>query len=184
MNERILLGRGGWASSFYSKVRGDLYLLLDDGWEVGGTATFQLDPVKFPSFKGSPVDRLRMLNSEIEGLGWRGAALWCRNTPGGHADYTLESQCKEAGIRYWKIDIGDPAFNLIRVRDSAGIPLTLEHVHGESPVNGDWRSDGRFGSQQWNSRSIEILRHTDVYRTYDVTSILSLPTTLDRVAAS
>jgi hypothetical protein len=29
---------------------------------------------------------------------------------------------------------------------------------------------------------MEILRHTDVYRTYDVTSILSLPTTLDRLA--
>jgi hypothetical protein len=29
---------------------------------------------------------------------------------------------------------------------------------------------------------MEIMQHTDVYRTYDVTSILSLPTTLDRVA--
>ena len=29
---------------------------------------------------------------------------------------------------------------------------------------------------------MEILQHTDVYRTYDVTSILSLPTTLDRLA--
>jgi len=29
---------------------------------------------------------------------------------------------------------------------------------------------------------MEILQHTDVYRTYDVTSILSLPTTLDRVS--
>jgi hypothetical protein len=29
---------------------------------------------------------------------------------------------------------------------------------------------------------MEILRNTDVYRTYDVTSILSLPTTLDRIA--
>jgi hypothetical protein len=50
------------------------------------------------------------------------------------------------------------------------------------PVNGDWSTDGRFGHQQWDSRRIQILRHTDVYRTYDVTSILSLPTTLDRVS--
>ena len=34
----------------------------------------------------------------------------------------------------------------------------------------------------WGSNRMEILQHTDVYRTYDVTSILSLPTTLDRVA--
>jgi hypothetical protein len=182
MGENALLGPGGWASSFYSKVREDLYLLLDDGWQSGGTATFQLDPIKFPSFKGSSVERLRALNREIERIGWRGAALWCRNTPGGTQDYKLESQCSDAGIRYWKIDIGDPAFNLIRTRDSARIPLTLEHVHGELPVNGDWKSGGRFGPQPRGSRRMQILEHTDVYRTYDVTSILSLPTTLDRVA--
>jgi hypothetical protein len=95
----------------------------------------------------------------------------------------LESLSNSAGIRYWKIDIGDPDFNLIRVRDEMHIPLRLEHVHGELPVNGDWHMDGRFGAQAWDSRRMIILRNTDVYRTYDVTSILSLPTTLDRLAA-
>jgi hypothetical protein len=182
MSESALLGHGGWASSFYSKVREDLYLLLDDGWETGGTATFELDSTKFPSFKGSSVERMRALNHEIERIGWRSTALWCRNTPGGAQDYGLESKCSDAGIRYWKIDIGDPSFNLVRTRDSARIPLTLEHVHGELPVNGDWKTDGRFGPQPWGSRRMQILEHTDVYRTYDVTSILSLPTTLDRTA--
>lgn len=182
MNEEALLGQRGWASNFHAKVREDLYLLLDDGWQTGGTATFQLDPAKFPSFKGSNVERLRALNLEIMRMGWRGAALWCRNTPGGAADFELESQCRDAGIRYWKIDIGDPAFNLIRTRDNARIPLTLEHVHGELPVNGSWKTDGRFGPQPRGCRRMEILEHTDVYRTYDVTSILSLPTTLDRIS--
>ena len=182
MSENALLGQNGWASTFHARVRDDLYLLLDDGWETGGTATFELDPVKFSSFKGSNQDRLRALNHEIERIGWRGAALWCRNTPGGAADMPLENQCSQAGISYWKIDIGDPAFNLIRLRNDARFPLTLEHVHGEPAVNGDWKHDGRFGQQPWKSRRIEILRHTDVYRTYDVTSILSLPTTLDRVS--
>lgn len=182
MSETALLGQDGWASNFHARVRGDLYLLLDDGWEMGGTATFQLDPEKFPSFKGSNGDRLRELNREINRLGWRGAALWCRNTPGGVTDLTLESECSKAGIRYWKIDIGDPAFNLVRTRNDARISLTLEHVHGELPVNGDWKREGRFGPQPWTAPRIEILRHTDVYRTYDVTAILSLPTTLDRVS--
>lgn len=66
MSEDTLLGKSGWASHFYPHIREDLYLLLDDGWETGGTATFQLDPVKFPSFKGLPKDRLRALNHEIE----------------------------------------------------------------------------------------------------------------------
>jgi hypothetical protein len=182
MNENALLGREGWATTFHSKVRRDLFLLLDDGWESGGTATFQLDPEKFPSLRGTSMERLRALNKEIEGLGWRGAALWCRNTPGGKADFELESLCREAGIRYWKIDIGDPKFNLIRIRDGSRAPLTLEHVNGEPPVNGNWKEDGRFGSQALDSKRMQTLRNTDVYRTYDVTSILSLPTTLDRVA--
>jgi hypothetical protein len=182
MTEKVLFGENGWVSSFFPKIRQDLYLLLDDGWQVGGTATFELDVVKFPDFTGSFEDRLRKLNSAIEGAGWRSTALWYRNTPGGDADQRLENRSESAAIKYWKIDIGDPTFNLVRLRDEKRIPLTLEHVHGELPVNGDWRKDGRFGIQSRNSKRIGILRHTDVYRTYDVTSILSLPTTLDRLA--
>lgn len=182
MTEKILFGRTGWAENFFPKIRKDVFFLLDDGWQVGGTATFDLDTRKFPSFTGSPADRLKKLNDAIKGAGWRGTALWCRNTPGGDADHHLESLSQSAGINYWKVDIGDPTFNLIKLRDETHIPLTLEHVHGEWPVNGDWRKDGRFGPQPWGSRRMEILKHTDVYRTYDVTSILSLPTTLDRVA--
>lgn len=182
MTEKTLFGRTGWATDFFPKIRKDVFFLLDDGWQAGGTATFDLDTGKFPSFTGSPADRLRKLNDAIKGAGWRGTALWCRNTPGGDADHHLESLCQSAGIKYWKVDIGDPTFNLIRLRDETHIPLTLEHVHGEWPVNGDWRKDGRFGPQPWGSNRMEILKHTDVYRTYDVTSILSLPTTLDRVA--
>ena len=182
MTEEILFGKAGWAANFFPKIRRDLFFLLDDGWEVGGTATFELDTKKFPSFTGSSADRLGRLNRSIRDAGWRSLGLWCRNTPGGDADRRLEAHSQSAEIKYWKIDIGDPTFNLVRLRNETHIPLTLEHVHGELPVNGDWRKDGRFGSQPWGSIRMEILRYTDVYRTYDVTSILSLPTTLDRVA--
>jgi hypothetical protein len=182
MSEAVLFSSNGWAREFFPKIRRDLYLLLDDGWESGGTATFELETSKFPSFQGSAAERLSQLNRAAQEASWRGAALWCRNTPGGAQDSRLEELSRTADIRYWKIDVGDPAFNLIRVRDQKRIPLMLEHVHGELPVNGDWRADGRFGSQPWDSRRMQILAHTDVYRTYDVTSILSLPTTLDRLA--
>jgi hypothetical protein len=182
MTEDILFGKEGWAAKFFPRIRKDIYLLLDDGWQAGGTATFELDTKKFPSFTGSSSGRLRKLNQAIQDAGWRGTALWCRNTPGGDADHRLESVSQSAGIQYWKIDIGDPAFHLIRLRDQTHIPLTLEHVHGEPPLNGDWRKDGRFGPQAWDSQRMGILQRTDVYRTYDVTSILSLPTTLDRLS--
>ena len=182
MTEEVLFGKGGWVNSFFPNIRKDLYLLLDDGWQVGGTATFELDTAKFPNFTGTFEDRLSKLNHAIEEVGWRSTALWCRNTPGGDADQRLEHRSESAAIKYWKVDIGDPTFNLVRLRDETHIPLTLEHVHGELPVNGDWKKDGRFGVQTRGSERMEILRHTDVYRTYDVTSILSLPTTLDRLA--
>lgn len=182
MTQDVLFGRAGWVSEFFPRIRKDVLFLLDDGWQAGGTATFELDQKKFPSFSGAPADRLKKLNHAIQAAGWRGTALWCRNTPGGTTDLHLESLSQSAEIRYWKIDIGDPAFELVKLRDEAHIPLTLEHVHGELPMNGSWEKDGRFGPQPWGSNRMEILRHTDVYRTYDVTSILSLPTTLDRLA--
>ena len=181
MNEEVLLGKQGWAQEFYSRVRGDLYLLLDDGWESGGTATFELDSAKFPSFSGFPAERLSKLNKAIRTENWRGAALWCRNTPGGEGDEHLELLSQRADIRYWKVDIGDPEFHLVDLRRKNHSQLQFEHVHGEHPLNGDWRHDGRFGAQAWGSRRQQILANTDVYRTYDVTSILSLSTTLDRL---
>ena len=182
MNEQVLLGKDGWAHEFFPRIRKDLYLMLDDGWESGGTATFELDAAKFPSFSGSPSERLAALNKAIQAADWRGAALWCRNTPGGVKDEHLEMLSQQADVRYWKIDIGDPEFHLVNVRKAEHTDLQFEHVHGEPPLNGDWRREGRFGAQPWGSRRQQILAHTDVYRTYDVTSILSLPTTLDRLA--
>jgi hypothetical protein len=182
MREAILFGDHGWADTFYPRIRRDLYFLLDDGWQAGGSSTFVLDTAKFPRFQGSPRDRLAALNGAIAGAGWRGAALWCRNTPAGDSGLPLLERSQSASIGYWKIDGGDAQFDLMRLRDESRAALTLEHVHGEIPLNGDWTRDGRFEPQSWDARRVEILRRSDVYRTYDVTSILSLPTTLDRVA--
>lgn len=184
MTEENLFGTNGWANSFYPQVREELYLLLDDGWETGGMATFELDTAKFPSLQGTATERLTRLNNKVQDCGWRGAALWCRNTTQDNDGMArLEGMSGKAGIHYWKIDIGDPAFDLVRVRNQMKVPLTFEHVHGEEAVNGDWHKDGRFGEQPWGSKRMDILLHTDVYRTYDVTSILSMPTTLDRLAS-
>jgi hypothetical protein len=182
LTEEIVFGKDGWARSFFPKVRRDLFLLFDDGWEAGGNATFELDSAKFPSFTGSTAERLAKLNRASEEAGWRGLAVWCRNPAIGAVGLSNERMSESSGVRYWKIDGGDPTFDLIRLRNDNQVALTLEHVNGEGPLNGDWQKDGRFGSQPWGSRRMEILRHTDVYRTYDVTSILSVPTTLDRAA--
>jgi hypothetical protein len=182
LNEKVILGGHGWAKQFYPKVRQDLFLLLDQGWEKGGAATFELDETKFPSFGSDPTRSLLDLNHAIQNEGWRGLALWCHNPPAGHAGRRLQERSQSAGVQYWKIDVGDPEFLLMQMRNEAHIPLTLEYAHGEPPTNGDWHHDGRWGAQSGDSGRVQILRNTDVYRTYGVTSILSLPTTLDRVA--
>lgn len=182
MDAQHLLGLDGWAATFHPRARQDLRILLDDGWEMDGMASFRLDTQKFSSFQGNAKERLRGLNRALTAYGWAGAGLWCRNTPGGPADRDLLRRSADAGIGYWKIDLGDPAFDLVRFRNQLQASLTLEHVHGEPPLNGNWGEDGRFELQRWDSSRIRILRNTDVYRTYDVTCMLSLPTTLDRVA--
>lgn len=179
LNERVFLG---WARTFHPAVREELYLMIDDGWAEGGTATFRLDPAKFPSFTGLPPERLRALNDVVRAQRWRSLALWCRDTPGGAADDELVGWSKAAGIEYWKVDGGDKSGHLLEARARRHAPLTFEHMSSEPPLSGDWRHDGRFGAQDWDSKKMQVVRFTDVYRTYDTTAILAVSTTLDRAA--
>ena len=34
LNEENLFGTNGWVKNFYPKVRGDLWVVLDDGWDL------------------------------------------------------------------------------------------------------------------------------------------------------
>lgn len=182
LNEQVVLGPRGWSKTLHARVRGELFLLLDDGWEEGGTASFELDRVKFSSFSGSAQERLHALNSEVQADGWRALALWCRNPPGNTGDEQCVGWSKFAGIPYLKIDGGDQSGSMARARGRQRASMTFEHIHRDGCLNGDWRADGRFGVQPWGSPRLQVLRNTDVYRTYDTTCLLGVPTTLDRVA--
>jgi hypothetical protein len=192
LNEANLFGPTGWASRFYKTIRSDLLLVLDEGWQEGKYTNFELDRKKFPSFRGTPLDQIKRVNREVKALGWAGTGLWCRGTLGGDADVTAIQRMKDAGIRYCKLDQGDNELNFIRVRDRLKAPLTIEHVLIEAPLNGEWAKDGRFRMNErypaW-SETIDttyprgnVLDGTDVYRIYDLTSFLGLPTALDRVS--
>jgi hypothetical protein len=181
--ENQVFGPHGRAKTFYPKVRGDLFFLMDDGYYIGAQNSMTLDTQKFPSFSGTPEQRLKTLDQALLPLGWRGLGLWTRRTPNTPEQITpLLEWSKYAGVRYWKIDGGDGDFSVQHLKQTKYPSLILEHVNGEGPFNGDWTTDGRFGTQDWNSHRIYLLRNTDVYRTYDVSPALSVPTTLDRVA--
>ena len=66
LHEEMIFGPGGFAEQF-PEVRGDLFLLLDDGWDVpfhvpaeAGIAPFGSvipNSERFPSFPGTPAQR-------------------------------------------------------------------------------------------------------------------------------
>ena len=136
LNEDVLFGENGWANLLYPDERGDLYLLLDAGWDLPyGTQTHGADRAlrgacvpdgtRFPSRKGSPAQRLRALDEKVKACGWRGLGVWlpCHTQgefPGREGKpgrmFTLDEArkvwteklqiCREAGVSYWKVDWG------------------------------------------------------------------------------
>ena len=157
LNEEILFGKNGWAKTQYPAVREDLLLVLDDGWDVPygcgphkpeGTSVFgslELDPVRFPSFKGAPAQRLAALGRRVRDEGWRGVGVWVACQPVGEgkerfpAERVVEdlkrklSLSAEAGVRYWKVDWGTRCYDVAyrrmmsSLRDRYAPDLQIEH---------------------------------------------------------
>lgn len=139
LNERVLFDADGWARTYWPDIRKDLFLLLDDGWDVPagampdakGLAAFGSlvpDAQRFASF-GAADERLGGLVRAIRDCGWRGAAVWvaCQapgetraNRPSAsdaavRASWAARLRASRAAdVRYWKVDwgaqAGDPAF--------------------------------------------------------------------------
>ena len=82
MNLENLLGEQGWARRFYPAARGQLYFLLDDGWDVPQSADARWfgalipDAGRFPGGPEAPWERLSWLNQQVKEAGWRGLGLW------------------------------------------------------------------------------------------------------------
>ena len=76
MNEDNLFGKGkyqNWANC-YPRIREDLYLVLDDSWDIPKEVNDKPTPIwhsrikrrTFPSFHGTPEERLRQLVTRIK----------------------------------------------------------------------------------------------------------------------
>lgn len=130
LGEKALFdSKHGWARTQYPESRADLNLVLDDGWDVG----FGLSPSKncgkfgsmvlnekrFPSFGGTPPERLRKLVAAAKDCGWRGLGLWVSAQCPGESWGRRKAEdvwkedlrrkigwCGEAGVAYLKVDWG------------------------------------------------------------------------------
>ena len=181
MVEANLFGKSanqGWLD-FYPEVRGDLIFLLDDACDfpIGGgrdapqRGSVELDATRFPSFTGTPAERLEKLNRAVQARGWRGLGIWICNSrnrlPGQEKiesdDYWKErlEWSQKAGVLYWKVDwgIGERGRPLWKFRMTPQVYTVAPDVWIE------------FAS------GIE----PDVYRTYDVGVTVSISETIRRI---
>ena len=164
VNEYTVFGKDGMAENPV-KGREELYLVLDDGWDV----PFDFDPYahkdyfgsleaneqRFPCAKGKPAERLKALNERAKSLGWKGIGIWVAaqkcgkdyNSPFSEMDKEYWRErilwCKQAGVTYWKVDWGtsehDVAFRKFLTDAAAELypELTVEQAICCPPVNGN-----------------------------------------------
>ena len=185
MTEENILGKGQYQNwvSFFPKIRKDLYFVMDDSWDIPRNENSanrnpylgmcELDEGRFPSFRGTPAERLRQLTKRIKQEGWKGAGGWiCAQKTDGYEHQSEEEYwterlkaANEAGFSYWKVDWGHQDRNegwrrmLTRLGKEHAPNLWIEHA-----------MHGRF------------IRFSDVFRTYDVENIIAQPLTIRRVA--
>lgn len=134
INETTLFGETDLIHQF-PEVRASLFLMLDDGWDLPFSVdrsktsklfgSLMLNEERFPSCVGSPEERLKKLNDMVKAEGWRGIGIWvCAQSAGDnyrapfddteeHRAYWREriEMCREADVRYWKVDWGTHCFN-------------------------------------------------------------------------
>lgn len=191
----------GWATNYLRRGREDFFFLIDHGWQtkeptertIEGDADFfslQIDPRDFPSIAHlPPAAGLRAFNERIKSLGWRGLGLWVRGNVTPEAARTFVEWSRDADIKYWKIDGGDTkAFYSYHAKQEIFPELQLEYINGTGPFNEHWDDPDRASypspfapGQAKQASMLQILKHTDIFRTYDVAPLLYSTITMQRV---
>ena len=179
MTEKYMFGDEpleGW-TRFFPDFREDLIFLMDDSWdipindhrgEIMGEA--RLDSERFPSCKGSLKKLVRMTKK----AGWKGLGGWiCAQEASvapdaGNPEAYWTARLKEnhrAGMAYWKVDYGRQENNqpwrehLTQLGRKYAPGMPIEHAY-----------------------TFPVIEKSDVFRTYDVEVVTSVPVTLQRVA--
>ncbi len=209
LDEEILFGEGGFAQQ-YPDERAELFFMLDYGWDIpyltnpaenmvrfGG---HELNTDRFPSFTGTPAERLKKLNAKIQTCGWQGLGIWVPSQPEGlnHQepfspeimDYWRERilRSKEADIRYWKLDLGaymhNPQFRrmLTELGHELYPALCIEQAICPAALNGKIEEDGLFANEENAPHFTETYANCDLFRSGDVSVELGNVTSLDRIA--
>lgn len=202
INDKTLFNtKDGWAATYLPRGRKDYIFLIDHGWQdknkknrlPGATSFFSLqtDTKDFPRYtEKTHGEKLRHFNDDIKALGWRSLGLWTRGDISKEAAERMVKWSKEAGIEYWKIDGGGTKhFYSYELKKKIYPELVLEYICGANgPLNPRW-NDGSLSEYPSvyalggakNKIALEIMKHCDVFRTYDVAPLLVSTSTMQRI---
>ena len=208
ITEHTVFGENGWIHLF-PEDRKDLYFLLDDGWDVDYLKDYgkemykfgshDVNEKKFPSFKGTPEEKLKQFVERVKDAGWKGLGIWLPMQAYGEELYlksVLEAKdywinmlerSKYAGVSYWKVDWGRCAYNTVdrgelsKIAKEVYPELIIEHGICCDSINDKKGDSGRYVNDESYKRAMAYIKYPDVLRTYDV-SQLAVSTTMDRVA--
>ena len=209
--DELLFGENGIAARHYPQARKDLYLLLDDGWDVRGSqnsalpedvwfrpyiGSCELSEEKFPGYGSTPPERLKTLVGKVKNLGWKGLGIWISPTVSGAPEVegsggsfasfwrTRMEWSKYAGVSYWKVDWGDYDMSDKHRRLLSALK---EEIYPELIMEHACNRSAYNKRGEEDRFSLAVQRHrlaySDVLRLYDVAFALSIPTTLSRAAA-
>ena len=209
--DELLFGENGVAVKHYPEVRNDLYLLLDDGWDVRSSqsstlpedvwfrpyiGSCSLSEEKFPGYGATPPERLKTLAGKVKNLGWKGLGVWISPTVsyapeiegsgGSFEDFFRKRMewSKFAGVSYWKVDWGDYDMS---DKHRKLLSALKEEIYPELIMEHAYNRSAYNKDGEESRFSLAVQRHrlaySDVLRLYDVAFALSIPTTLSRAAA-
>ncbi len=209
MTEENIFGKQGMAVVMLPKTRSDYYFVIDHGWQDKNISenkffTLRMDPVDFPGYAHlEPKEKIKQMNIDIQSLGWKGLGLWVRGNPSEEEMKKFIEWSKYARIEYWKIDGGDIEYYYAsKIKNELYPELTLEHITGAAPINPKWdipelslypsvynkeeavsqKLDASLNSAtETVERSLDVIKNTDVFRTYDAAPLLVSTTTLQRI---
>lgn len=169
----------GWAY-FYEKARRDLILVMDDSWDVPMEnyapyyGSLILNKEKFPGFVGeNNADSLKNLSDKIKSIGWKGLGGWVCSQESGlffdgktSEEYWSErlTEADKSGFAYWKVDWGEKGgdFEFRKMLTDLAHKLAPDLVVEQAVIK-------------------SIVPNSDVFRSYDVPAIMSIPMTMEKL---
>ena len=194
LSDEFFFGKRGVLSGYMQDVRRDMYVVLDDGWDIPYKGNYRdrgslvLNEDRFP-YGGTPWENLATLNKKITELGYAGTGLWVPMSCAGETGeepFTLEQfrkywierakWLKYAGIAYLKVDWGIHANIEYRKVLNEVLREYAPDIIVEHAVIEDWFFDPDKDKTQY----MQTLKISDVFRCYDVKFEFNSATSLGR----